>query len=374
MRTLSRYALRAGCLLLALTPTIATADYDPAKGPPRAVIANEDFEPLPLGDGPDWIRLTSGEWLKGDIDRMRNESLEFDSDELDDLNLDWGDISGIITVREQTLLFEDRIVVTGTLAIRDDVVKVRVGDEVKTYDRETLLGIIPGRQTELNYWSGKLSAGLSARSGNTDQTDISALARLTRETAATRSAFRYNGAFGELDGVTSINNHRALLRFDYFVYPRFYVTPFSIEGYKDELQNIDIRITPWAGVGYEIFDRGPFKWDAGVGVGYQYTEFTTTVTDDRFQGEVVTIFTTSFESDLTQKIEWDGEYKLQLGVPDTTKSNHHLLTTLSFDLIWDLDFDVTVVWDRVETPVREADGTLPERNDFTFTAGIGWDF
>ena len=36
----------------------------------------------------DWIQLKSGEWLKGDLKAMYNYSLEFESDELDRLELD----------------------------------------------------------------------------------------------------------------------------------------------------------------------------------------------------------------------------------------------------------------------------------------------
>jgi hypothetical protein len=37
--------------------------------------------------------LTSGEWLRGEINFMRDEVVEFDSEELDVLNIDWKDIA-----------------------------------------------------------------------------------------------------------------------------------------------------------------------------------------------------------------------------------------------------------------------------------------
>jgi hypothetical protein len=40
-----------------------------------------------LPEGFDWIQLTSGEWLKGELKVLYNDSLEFDSDELDLLKL-----------------------------------------------------------------------------------------------------------------------------------------------------------------------------------------------------------------------------------------------------------------------------------------------
>jgi long-subunit fatty acid transport protein len=47
---------------------------------------------------------------------------------------------------------------------------------------------------------------------------------------------------------------------------------------------------------------------------------------------------------------------------------------LSHDLVWNLDLDVSLVWDRNETPRQESDGTRPKRDDFRLTVGFGWDF
>ena len=46
--------------------------------------------------GFDWIQLTNGEWLKGDLKVLYNDSLEFDSDELDLLTFDWEDVHQVI--------------------------------------------------------------------------------------------------------------------------------------------------------------------------------------------------------------------------------------------------------------------------------------
>ena len=40
----------------------------------------------------DWVQLSSGEWLKGELISMYREELEFDSDELGLLVLDWDDV------------------------------------------------------------------------------------------------------------------------------------------------------------------------------------------------------------------------------------------------------------------------------------------
>ena len=60
-----------------------------------AEMQDEWKPPPPMPSKFDWIQLTSEEWLKGEILAMYDEELEFDSDELDELTLDWDDIKQI---------------------------------------------------------------------------------------------------------------------------------------------------------------------------------------------------------------------------------------------------------------------------------------
>jgi hypothetical protein len=59
-----------------------------------------EWEPQPpMPDQFDWVQLKSGEWLKGEIKVMYEGSLEFESEELDTVNLDFGDIKQLRSAR-----------------------------------------------------------------------------------------------------------------------------------------------------------------------------------------------------------------------------------------------------------------------------------
>jgi len=47
---------------------------------------------VPPNDGYDWLRLTSGEWLRGELIGVFNDEVEFDSDILDELTIDGEDV------------------------------------------------------------------------------------------------------------------------------------------------------------------------------------------------------------------------------------------------------------------------------------------
>ena len=64
-------------------------------------------------EGWDWIKLTSGEWLKGEVKTYNKEKLDFESDELGDLTLDWDKVEELVTENLFTIRLNDRTTRTG---------------------------------------------------------------------------------------------------------------------------------------------------------------------------------------------------------------------------------------------------------------------
>jgi len=48
----------------------------------------------------DWLQLTSGEWLEGELKSMYNTIFEFDSDKLNLLLIDWEDVEYLQSYRQ----------------------------------------------------------------------------------------------------------------------------------------------------------------------------------------------------------------------------------------------------------------------------------
>lgn len=329
-------------------------------------------EPKPEKD--DWIRLKSGEWLRGEIKSLRRDDLEFDSEELDDLELDWDDVVEVRTSRRYTVVFQDRTTTTGTLLIRDGMLTV-YGDTEQRYARDRILSIVPGEARELNYWTGKISVGLSLRSGNTDQSEFTALAFLRRRGPHSRFDLQYNGTIGTLDGTENVHNHRLAGKWDVFLTRHFFVTPLFMEYFRDRFQNIDVRLTPGAGLGYVLIDTKDFDWEVEGGGAYQYTRFDSVgVGEDRVEEEGAARFATSASIDITDDVEFRLDYALTFGVPETQDAYHHALALLSVEIFNDLDLDISFIWDRVETPRPDEDGNRPDRDDFRLTVGLGFEF
>jgi putative salt-induced outer membrane protein YdiY len=356
-------ALPLSVVILALLASLAAAQ-DAAWRPP---------EPSPTSK--DWIKLTSGEWLRGEITRFNDETLEFDSEELDELTIDWGDIAELRSPRILTYRFTGERQLTGTASMKDGVIKIMADDAVVELPRNALLKVIEGEPTEWNYWSLKASLGVVARSGNTDQSDLNAVMLIRREATSTRFDINYNGNFSELDGEQNTNNHRGNAKLDWLITKGFFATLASVELYQDKFQNINLQTTLGAGVGQFIFRRNTIDWYVGLGAGYQVTRYISVEEGtDPEESTATVIPSTSLEWDITGDIDFDVDYSARIGVPDTRNTFHHFFVLFSIEIWGAFDFDVSLTWDRTESPRPTEDGRIPERNDFRTAFGFGLDF
>ncbi len=210
--------------------------------------------PPPPPDEFDWIQLNSGEWLKGELNVLYEQKLEFDSDELDLQVFDWEDVKQVRGHRIFSVRFEGPITVDGLIQVTEDKVFITVGGERQEFERSQLVAIAPGEPKEINYWSVKLSLGLNFTSGNTEQTQYTAIGNAKRRTSATRFVLDYLGNFTETEGDETVNNQRVNSYFDYFMTRKYFLRPFFGEYYRDPFKNIKHR-TPY----YDTKNSGAYS-------------------------------------------------------------------------------------------------------------------
>lgn len=353
---------------------------DETAGPPVDVMAPPKMphaeSPPPYDpDQYDWIRLTSGEWLKGELLSMRNRKIEFDSDEMDEQNFDWEDVAELRSSRQYTYVLTDRRSLIGTALIVDQDVVISVDGEEHVLKRHQLMSIVPAGASERDRWDGSMSLGVAFRRGNTDQTDFTYQSFFRRRDALTRTRLDLNGAIGEIDGDQTVNNHRSNLKVDLFVSPRFYVTPVAFNVYHDKFQNIEIQATPFAGVGYHALDRKRIVCDLELAGGYQYTRYRSVEPgEDDEKGRGAVIPTIRIETDPLKDVDLDFLYLAMVTVPETEDTTMHGEVILSVEITKIFDLDVSFLWDRVQSPQPNEDGTVPQKDDTKLTVGIGIDF
>jgi len=341
------------------------------------VFADEDKDwqpPPPMPDDFDWIQLTSDEWLKGEIIAMYDDKLEFDSDELDMLTIDWEDVRELRSGGTMQVGFLDDVVTTGKLFVDGDVVRI-MGEEDQTLDRSKLLTVTAGAPKEINYWSGKVTLGANVREGNTEQVEVSSKASFKRRTPKDRINFDYLGNFNKTSGEVAADNQRVDAGWNRYISKRFFWTPAYGEYYRDPFQNIRSRWTVGMGLGYTLIDTSKINWEVNGGLAYQTTKFDDVVEDEPVSADTpALVIGTLYDHELTKAIDFIFAYRFFIVNEESGTYTHHLLTGLEFELTSLLDFDFTLVWDRIEDPRPDSNGIEPEKDDFRLTFGLGFDF
>lgn len=51
-----------------------------------------------------------------------------------------------------------------------------------------------------------------------------------------------------------------------------------------------------------------------------------------------------------------------------------MIGAFGVDLTDALDFNLSLVWDRIEEPQANADGSTPKQDDYRLILGLGYDF
>jgi hypothetical protein len=330
--------------------------------------------PLPDALQFDWLQVRSGEWLKGELLRLRDYRVHFDSDEFDELDLDWEKVTAFYLPRPHSFRVADRVVF-GTAELRGELLRVRTPDGVLEFPRSELSAIAQGSGSELDWWSLRIGGSVNLREGNSRQTELSGNAELRRETAMTRMVSTYRGTYAKADGTQNANNHRSLTKFDYFLTRRFYWTIPFVEVYADEQQELDLRLSPGSALGYELLRTSWVELEMSLGTGYQYTRLSGKAEETRTSHDLAIVYSAELDFDLPGGTEWDNVYRLQLVATDYGKTSHHAESVLSFDVWGPLDLDVSGTWDRIQDPAKvDDDDDDPKRDDFRLLVGLSLEF
>jgi len=329
----------------------------------------------------DWIQLTSGEWLKGDFKVLYDYVIEFDSDELDLQKFDFEDVKRLRTRDMKTVMIQgelgrrDTTFLRGLLEIQGDQVVLRRSEHEVTVARNQVISIADGRRRERDYWSGMVSVGANARGGNTETTDTTISANLKRRTAKSRFNADYLANYSKAGDTETANNQRLGGFFDQFLTRKFYWQVLAVEFYRDPFVNIDSQYSVASGAGYDFVHTSKTEWGINAGVGYQELKFVSVEAGQAdHTGSPFATLGTRFDHEVTGNLDFLYDYSLRWLNEDNGQYTHHMLTKFSFDLISDLDLDISVIWDRIEKPQTASDGTQPKQDDYQLVVSLAYDF
>lgn len=334
-----------------------------------------DVESPPIAEDTDsWVQLVSGEWLKGEFTRMRSGDVEFDSDKLDGLALDFDDIVVAWIPRSHIWTIAGRKEVIGPAVVDAAGVRVRTAEGIVFIPRDEIQGSLKGSEKEKDRWDFNARLGFTGRWGNSEQLTATGSVSVIREDARTRWTTRYTGSLGFTDKEQSINQHKGVTQLDVFITKVFNVTPVYSDLFFDRFQNIAIRSNTGAGLGVSG-DLG--KTITGYSSLFGIFQYLRSIEvepgeDDVFMGGGLSIGA-GFDWDITPDFNMKLDWQTTLILNDLGRTSHRGVLDLSVDLTKVVSLYATVVFDRVEKPIPTAEGT-PKPNDLELITGVSVEF
>lgn len=343
---------------------------------------------LVFGDTDDWIQLTTGEWLSGDLHWLRPKGLEagkninFYSNKLDALTLSWGSIASVHSPKIKSYKFKDNTTVAGKAMITKDLVIVETDEGVVTHPRSELVSISEGPPRERTWWSTMLSLGFSANAGNTSQGSLTTQWSLARQDGLSLVGLNYNGTVAYTDGELNVNRHLGDVDTALFLWDRVYLIPIDAQLLYDAFQNIKLRATPGAGAGVYLFNKtrdrrnhtNQFEWDVQGGLGYQFLKLLSAapgVTNPQNDGFVMLRTHWKLEF-LNDNVELTVDWRTNLVYTRFGSTNHTGTADVSVEITDTFNFVTSFLFLRTRDPLPRADGTEPKSNDYQVVVSLAF--
>ncbi len=222
----------------------------------------------------DVVMLKNGDPVRGKILEMQDEKLKLDTDFAGVIYVNWDDIERIDSDQPLTLIFHSGADIPEGVGNRDGdrliVTRIEAGGPIPM---STVKAINPGTI----YYRGNINLGGNQTSGNSDTQAINLSGNFTLRKDRSRLNLTAKLNRGEAQGQTTAQNASGGFRYDYYLSRQVYVIADQLFE-SDRFQNLTLRSTSTAGLGYDFFDQKSRSLSLGAGPTFVYQDFSTAPT------------------------------------------------------------------------------------------------
>ncbi len=199
------------------------------------------------------VRLTNGDRLTGRLVKLDGEKLTLSTDYAGDIPVDRSRLSCISSDRDQTFRLSDNTVVRGRVdCLKDGTIRIRESATGRAR-RLALAELQAVNPPPTLRYSGSLTAGGSAATGNTNSRSLYGSGRLKVRESKHRIILDASGQYAESDDTLTARNASGSAKYDYFLTEKLFAYGQTLLE-QDRLQDLNLRATFGAGLGYQFFD------------------------------------------------------------------------------------------------------------------------
>lgn len=319
----------------------------------------------------DEVVLTNGDHLSGTIVQMTGGKLVFKSPAAGDVTVNLTDVQTLSSAAPVTLQLSD-----GTVLIRrlhagqpgQVVVEPEGAIGAQAIGLSSVTAINPPPKPEPK-WTGSITGGFTATSGNTTTESINASMSVQRRSEKDRIIA--GGDYGRsklTDPDTKVEKTtedwwRTKAEYDYFFRPKFF--GFVNGRYEnDKIAELDRRVVIGGGAGYQWIESDPMNFSTQLGLASLYERFRNQ-TDSRSELSLDAGY--AFDAQLNKSVKFLHDLTI---FPALSKFSEYYLTTtaeLRASLTTSMFANFKVIFDYTTTPANNRGNTDVK---YIFGAGV----
>ncbi|MEI7903491.1 MAG: DUF481 domain-containing protein [bacterium] len=318
----------------------------------------------------DEVLFKSGDRLTGTVDSVIGGKMTFTSKAAGKLTLNMADIKTFSTESPiEIVQTEGPVIMEKVTAAGEGQVAVQPGSGAQP--QMIALSNVAKINPEKPHWIGAIVAGATLARGNTESSTASVGADATRRTDKDRTSFGAGYYYANQrdnntrENSTSADSWFLKGKYDYFFSEKFFGYG-NIRYEKDRIANLDMRLTPGVGFGYQWVEKPDLNFNTEGGLTYVHEVYTDP--DDTRDYMAARL---AYHLDKTLNDHVKGFHNLEI-IPNI-EDIHAVL----------VDTDVGLRAAMTERMFLEAKAQLAynsqpsedrEKKDLRYTLGIGWAF
>ena len=235
---------------------------------------------LAVSAGADEVYLKNGDRLSGKIVRLTDGKLVLKSDAAGQVTVSQTDIQSFSSSAPVEIHLKDGAVLNQNVQVAEPgqfAIETGTTLRAQTFQLTDLVSINPPPKPKPK-WTGNLSAGFAATSGNTSTEAINAGFRVGRRSEKDRTTASADYAKGKQDDPdtgeekTTEDWWRGKAQYDYFFSKKFF--GFVNGSYeKDSIAELDRRVVVGGGGGYQWIESERTNFSTSIGLASLYEKF-----------------------------------------------------------------------------------------------------
>lgn len=225
----------------------------------------------------DEVLFKSGDRLQGTVVKVAGGKMVFASKVAGKVTLNMADIKTFSTDAPITIVLTDGTVVEQQVSVAAAEGQITVAPDTAT-PQAVAFDAIGTVNPDKVKWTGIVAVGMNFTRGNTKSDTLNVAGDAVRRTVNDRSTAALGYIFTKQrdnntrDTTTTADKWFVRGQYDYFFSPKFYgYSNLRVE--KDRIADLDLRVTPGIGGGYQWIERPDFKFFTEAGLSYVYEKY-----------------------------------------------------------------------------------------------------